>query len=265
MRASEKKTKLAADRLSLLAEKRQQAIPGVVSWLLPIAATTPEEEFLLAMFEWDCGDMGQVTRVFDPKQDWTGGDYKVAVKVCNQIANLVKIKQATPDRVSIYYVTQTKEKDNEEAHWKECDKQLVLLRDWIRKKLDWDRNPRKRAAALLLMAGGRVPDVYSPVSTYLESGEIPPTERELYDLLHEYPQFTDIKLQVCRSFKLNRFMEKYDRKQVQSAVAQWQLRARVFVAAELGDGKNPAMLVTPAFLALLDEAELTMEEDTPDE
>lgn len=265
MEAFLKKPRLAADSLSLLAEKRQQAVDGLVPWLLPIAATTPEEEFLLAMFEWDCGDMGQVTRVFDPKQDWTGGDCMVAVKACFQLNNLVKIKKASPRKVVIYYVTQTSEEKDEEAHWKECDKQLVLLRDWIRKKLGWDLNPRKRAAALLLMAGGRVPDVYSPVSTYLETGEIPPTEQELYDLLHEYPKFNEIKLQVCRSFKLNRFMEKYDRQQVQSAVAQWQLRARVFVMAELGDGKNPAMLVTPAFLALLDEAELTMEEDTPDE
>lgn len=267
MSASEKKTKLAADRLSLLAEKRQQAIPGVVSWLLPIAATTPEEEFLLAMFEWRCGDMGQVTRVFDPKQDWTGGDYMVAVKMCFQMTGLVKIKKASPRQVAIYYVTQTTEEKDEEAHWKECDKQLWLLRDWIRKALGWDRNPRKRAAALLLMAGGRVPDVYSPVSTYLEPDEIPPTEQELYDLLHEYPKFNEIKLKVCRSFKLTQFLAAYDRKQVQSAVAQWQLRARVFVAAELGDGKNPAMLVTPAFLELLNEASLPLEEegDTPDE
>jgi hypothetical protein len=262
---TEKKTKLAADSLSLLAEKRQQAIPGVVSWLLPIAAPTPEEEFLLAMFEWRCGDMGQVTRVFDPKQDWTGGDYKVAVKMCAQIADLVKLKKATPDCVSIYYVTKTREKDDERAHWKECDKQLVLLRDWIRKKLDWDKNPRKRAAALLLMAGGRVPEVYSPASTYLESGEIPPTEQELYDLLNEYPKFTEIKLETCKSLKLTRFMEQYDRRQVRSAVAQWQLRARVFVVAELSDGKNPAMLVTPEFLSLMDEADLMMEEDTPGE
>lgn len=262
------RAKCAADEkksLSLLAEKRREAVsPDLVKWLLAIAAPTPTEELLMAMYEWSCGDMGQENMVFDPQQDWTGGDPQVAVDLCSQISGIVELKTASARTVELGWVTQVTEEENADQYYAECSVQWGHLNAWIRRVLDWDRQPRKRLAALLLIAGGRVPDVFSPFTTPLDKTETPPTEQELYDLLHEYPQFTDIKLKACRPRQLTREMERYHRAQIQSAVAHWQLRARIFLGLELS-GAREAVVKTkkPELLNLLDGTHL--EEDSQDE
>lgn len=265
----EKKFKFAADEKespSLLAEKRQQAVsPGLVKWLLSIAAPTPAEELMLAMLEWNGGDMGQNEMVFDPQQDWTGGDPQVAVDLCRQIDGMVTVKTVSPREVEIWLATTVTEEENESQYYQEFAKQQEYLHDWIRKALEWDRHPRKRLAGLLVMAGGRVPDIFSPMTTYLEKTDIPPTEQDLYDLLHEYPRFTDVKLQVCRSHKLTKTMERYDRAQVQSAVAQWQLAVQARLVRELSGGRKPVVVARPGLRELLEGSHLDLEEDSQDE
>ena len=109
---------------------------------------------------------------------------------------------------------QETEADEEEDEW---DQQFRALHKYAEEKLCWSTDPERRAAALLFLAHGLIPDVFSP---YGYRGET--TAQELWNVVHQYPGFTQIAALVQKRSKLDRWYERMDKYTIRVIISTWE-------------------------------------------